>query len=233
MSKSVHTDDSTEKEINKTVTIVGYLKNQKHRTLRGACDSILDVNMFEKERWSTTKRFIFNDGEEVEVHEDEVWDALQSSVENQDILIEREVTDDGYMYSTGKLSRSILDDVVDNVGFSDVDIGDYEYSSFGSKWRDDDGDMLVSIYKYTDTLGLIKHLENIDPDDPWEDEDAELYAVKYRVKYIEANEDQVKEVDEKIVEPFYRELSKLDCIGRVRMLDCEVETKEKGVCFNI
>lgn len=238
MSQAKPKDENPEQRINKKVDLVCYINREDGETRRQFADRVDESrDYFERDTTVTEDHTykIVSDGESHEITE-EFFNTLKNKdlgeVELEHEIETYENTD--FVRDPEKPLRNMLDEMVydikpENGGYP----FDWENYWFGNKIKTEDGS---SVFGYTTSftrMPMLKHQSEISQEDMYEDEDEEHLAFKIKIQYRDVTEDQLEWLDENIVGETMTRLGRHEWIDRVRTFDCEMEKKEKGVCWNI
>ena len=232
MSKAQNTDGETvEQEVNKTVTVMAYLKEQGYESKRECAADIDDrIDYFDKYEDESHDYFIVDGKEKVEITED-----LYERMANKDTgeLIVRKVTETETNYSWGvnKAAKNTFGDTFEELEC--MQEGKYETTLFGVGIKEPDGDNLCSVYRSLEHVPMLKHQSEIDGEDVYVDESESYYAIQLRFRMNGVTEETAEEVTDEFVEPAIKGVAKHPLVQKIRVMDCETKKTEKGACFRV
>jgi len=216
--------DSDSVEVQKTVTVVAYLK-PKWDDLREWANEIDEEHDYYQLKESVTRKFKLGPIEKT-ITLDEEWEELMElEIEEAEMT---ETRDTVPKWSKSRAARTVMQDFLDNLNLPPG----YE-AVWGGVRRVEDETKVIHIFPAVDHLGLIKHPSKMDPEDPFEDKDAELPAMKFRVSMDSMTEEEMDKLHSAVVKPFITYFNTLDYTGRIRWFDCETKKTEKGACFRL
>lgn len=225
------TEEEAEAEYQKTVTVVAYIKDHDHLTPREYADERdEDTDYYNQREYERTKYRLQGPGIDKRIDEDEYENLANRELGELEAKKITE-TERSFIFDPAGLTKKVLQEELADVDYSPR--AGFHWNNGRLKIQNDDWDNLLSVRTYLDFIGLLKHPSEISDDDPWEDEDEELLAHKFRFSIKNVNEAEMDEITSRIVEPAIERLSKRGDIERVRWMDCEVQMTEKGACYNI
>jgi hypothetical protein len=223
-------DGETEAKIRKTVQLVGYPRRE-YGSLREWADFVYPAkDWFAKETVETDVYAAYLDGEELDLKRSRMERLYGHNT--GDLVIEKKVVkEEEYKATERDFAGKVRTDVMEKIKGS---VERYDLSMFGSpKFRNEDGDAMVTVYRYTDNMKLLKHQSEMGPDDMFVEESGEMPVVKLKVKTAEVSPEELEYIEDNVISPIMTAFSNHPAIGRTRLADCEEESKEKGVCMNI
>jgi len=240
-ANTMATDSQTQTEAEQTVTkkvdIVCYLHNPGGLTRRQLADEIADGrDMFEREEVEKDNRDVYieygtTSGKLYSADPDEL-ERLDTG--DLDIRIEGDVdTEQEFVHDPVEVMRNRFVSVItDSYDESVLDEQSWTVRYKG-KVLDDDWNRVIS-YRYEfERIPMLKHKDEITPDDMYVDPDDDFLALKVRAKIVNMPRDEFEIVNDELLGSAMTALAKDELVDRVRIYDCESKTKEQGVCFNI
>jgi len=220
-----------ELEVQKTVTIVGYLKDQSWGDWREWSDEVHGSrDYYEKKESTDVQHYLRGRGFEQKISREEYETLKNNHTGELDVVRESE-TSQTHKWGAAGGTKAIKDDVTQPLLNMDS-LSKYN-KNFGKTWKDENDDTVFTVWSSAEDMGLLKHPSEMDTDDPWEDEDADLMAVKFRAKIKKVSEEEAENLNDTAVKALIDGLKENDHIGRVRWTDCETKKVEKGACYNI
>jgi len=238
MSQTTETQTGDEPTVNKKVDIVCYLDREDGETRRQFADRVdADRDFFDKKvmTWAEEDYFIRTKESEVEIDE-ETYEELKDDSQTTHIVFKEgtEHEDEEYKFRPIRPLREMRDDITDGVFGSWLDANPlWSRSNFSPYLYDADDDLTVRVGDGFKRMPMLKHKSEITPEDMYEDEDEEYLVYKVSVSLKGVPKSRLDEFDEEITGPIMQGLARHEWVDRVRLYDCEMETQEKGVCFNI
>lgn len=223
-------DIGEQESVSKTVTILGYAPG-KFDTFREWADEFDGSrDYFAMTTNEYTNYYLNFPGGRLEMDEDEFEDL--KDVDLGDASVTAETTEKtAHSVSKTKFSRMIRSDLLRDLP---DEVAGYEQGGLGNnQWRNSDGDNKVKIYRYAEEMPLLRHQSDIQPDDMYVDPDEEYPAVKLKIKVMDIPSEKMDEIDDKLIGKVMELLGRHSAVGRVRIAECEQQTKQKGVCLNI
>lgn len=223
--------NETEVEVQKTVTIVGYLSDQSWGSWREWSDSVdEDKDYCEQDTKTETNYKLKGRGFETHITESE-YNTLRNNHTGELEVVKEETETQSHKWGS-QGGKSVIKNEVKNALRNDSTLTAFN-KKFGSSWENDEGDTVFGLYTTAKDMGLLKHPSEMDEDDPWEDEDADLMAIRLKVNIRNVSEDVAETLSDGPVKTIIEVLKDNDHIGRVRWTDCETKKVEKGACYNI
>lgn len=228
-------DGNATKEVEKTFNIVAYMACQDHESWRlwankhsGLSGDFMEVETktYEYDRW-----WLRGPGFEKKIEEEEFKKLQERDLGDMRVEYDPEVkADKKHVKSDYNVRKIFL-----NRNFEDVDpvFENLEKKSLGHGYENEDGDTVVNIRTSMEDMGMLKHPSEIEGEDIWEDEDANMQAVKFRITIKRVDENMLDVITNRFVEPFIKNLRNDEDLGRVRVMDCKVKTTEEGACYRI
>lgn len=229
MTQEVH--KSTEKSLSKEITVVAYLKADEGTDLREACDEVHDDRDFMAQSTSEYDKYVLVEGDWWEKISKDAYQRLDGvvggSVSAHHFVKETE----SYDNSKYLLATDLKSDVCDGVKMANENLGIEK--SWGKKAKVNDR----SVFKVRDAgvshMGMLKHQSEAESGDMWEDEDRELPAAKLIVEIDSVPPSIYKWFDDKVVPEIVDNVATHDWVSQFRLLNCEREVTEEGVCYDL
>lgn len=217
-------------QASKTVTVVGYPSGD-WEVLREWADEFDDEHdYYEMDTRSKTRRYLKYPGGRMGLSRSD-YDEMVGFDFGEAKLVEETKEVQEHEVSESEFGTQIRREIIRRLP---EEVAGFELGGYNKfRWRDEDGDYRVKIYRYTDEMPMLKHQSEMTPDDMYEDEDEVYPVVKYKIEISGVSPDELDEINEEIVEPFVTMLAKHRAIGRTRIAECEQKTEQKGVCLNI
>lgn len=218
-------------EINKTITVVAYLRDQDYGDERDAAHQVdSEVDLEETTTRETVRRYLRAGPVEKRIYDSDEWHELNQMRLGDAKLVEEKEVETDYANSVSRVARDVGGRLMERL--DDKSIEPYDLRPNLCKVYADYGDCIMSTYPYFDRVRMLKHQSEIDGE-PFVDDETEYYCLKYKFNMDSCSELEVEMLTDEIVKPFIEMLTRKPYIGRVRWMDCEVTTTEKGVCYNI
>lgn len=224
----------TRAEVNKTVTVLAYFKEQDWREMREVSAWLDgDHDYFAGEEKTTEKRYFKLGGQKDRIRDDERWEELtELDLGDGELIVEEETWFDhkwGASYGATVSFRSLMRDV------SVAPTSDAKWNQYNTRLATDGFDVLAKASVYLSEERMLKHPSKLtgEEDDPYTDDETEYWCLKVRFSMNELPEATVERLTEQWVKGFIEVVKDVSWIGRVRWADCETEVTEKGVCYNI
>jgi hypothetical protein len=82
-------------------------------------------------------------------------------------------------------------------------------------------------------MGMLKHQSKAEAGDVWKDSDAELPCVVLSVEIDKCSPSVYRWFDNKVIPDIVENIAKHDWVSRFRLMDCEREVSEEGVCYDL
>lgn len=227
--------EEPEEEIQKTVTIVGYVREMAEVSPRHWAQSYdRDTDYWDtySRSYESTEYHIKSPDGVVELDEDEFlllegFDAGELKVER----VKKEKESTGYRKSpkdaANKLKEEILNEVLEPIG----PLFDVHPESWKLLRRD--GESVCKVFTECEEMPMLKEHGELSEEDPYVDEDEELTVVKYRFSIRDVNEEEVDVISNQVIAPFMTGLGRHEEIKTIRMVDCETKKTEKGACLRV
>jgi len=237
MSEAKQTHDEPEEEVTKKVDIVCYLKNPDELTRRQFADEMAPArDMFQREEVTNDNRSVYLEagGRREKLYQADPDYILEHETGDMNFEIEGSIeTEQAYVHDPLNVVKSHFSDVI-------VDSYDEERLSelgwlrrSGTTIADENYNRKLRFTYEFVRMPMLKHKSEIRPDSMYVDPDEDYLAVKIRATIISLPRDQFDVVNDEFLGGAMKALARDDRVGKVRVYDCESETKEQGVCFNI
>lgn len=227
--------DEPDTEVNKTLTVVGYVINNAEVSPRHWADSYDQ----ERDYWSRYRReyedttyYLRGEHFEEELEEEEYKELL--GIDTGDLKVERQVEKDvreGYDYDPKKAAKTLKNEIFNEILEPIGPLFEVQPTAWTLLKKDDEG--VCKVYSYCEEMPMLKDHGEVSEENPYVDPDKELTVVKYRFRIQGVTEDELEVINEQVLGPFMAALGRHKQIKTIRMLDCEQKTTEKGVCLNI
>lgn len=240
-ANTMATDSQTQTEAEQTVTkkvdIVCYLHNPDELTRRQLADQIdVSRDLFEREKVEKDNRSVYaeygNTSERLYSHDPDELGRINTG--DLHIRIEGDVeTEQEFVHDPLDVMRKRFVPVITD-SYDDTVLNEQSWSvHHRGKVIDDDYNKVISYGYEFERIPMLKHKDEITPDDMYVDPDDDFLALKVRAKIINMPRDEFEIVNDELLGNAMTALAKDELVDRVRIYDCESETKEQGVCFNI
>jgi hypothetical protein len=104
---------------------------------------------------------------------------------------------------------------------------------FGREVRRDGDTLFKATYDGPMQMGLLKHQSEIEGSDVYADKDADLWAVTFTCDVKKVEPDVYRWFDENVIPDIMQEVARHPWVSRTRVMDCEREYSEEGVCYGL
>lgn len=227
MSKTQEPTEPAQVEVNKTVQVIAYLRDEIDGFRDWVQEQDKTTDYFETYTTSSIKRYIV--GPEFKNYlTTEEYEALKEcdlgelSIKTEETESTRHSNDPEDYFKN--IVREIMEDWSEE--------GPLGTLSKRMLWiKDEDGDRIFDLHIYTDWKPLLKHQSELTIEDMYEDENIELPCVKFKMIIKNINNSELEILEEDVVRPLIQGISKREEFGRIRFAECE--QTEKGVCLNL
>lgn len=240
MAKAQSQPDEPDQEITKRVVVVGYVQDCETVGTRFWANEYDDkTNYFERKERSTTKttRKLKGGPIDLDLSREEFEELANMEVGDFELVHkEEEVQKEEWVNDPDDAAEKFLDDISGDLRTHLLQLfPDWEDRFVWTDWVlcNEDGDTTFRIYSYVEKMPLLKHQQEMSEDDPYVDEDEELTVVKFKIRVKNVTREDLEVIDSEFIEPFVTDFGRNSEISRVRIVDCEQETKEKGVCVRV
>lgn len=241
MAQTQSGNDGTPKEqrYNKTLNILAYIEDEYHSLRHWAknCgESDVDFWAQETNEWENWK-LVGPDGEKISGRKRKLKDLKGQDFGDLELVIEKESSTEYVNRVTGEFDE-LLKEIVEHLAHQ----LDWSYRHYGPSAIkiDESGDTQakVEVRVYTREIPMLKKPteiseEEMESGDIYEDEDKELDAFLFKVKYEDVTDEEVEHIDEAFLKNLVVRIQDRDGIKCIRSNDCEVEQKTTGLCFNL
>jgi hypothetical protein len=221
-----------EQMVNKQVTVVGYTGETERDVREWLADEVDDK--YGLRETTEIETHIVNIGDvPVEVSEEKWRDVQKQFLDEVSTTIDVEEEED-WKFATAKAAHNFRDDVWRNN--DDVDFGDIgEITSAYKATRDGRvlSDSIVRVSASVKMTEMLVHPTEMEPGNVVVEDEPEQVAFKLKVKYKDVTEEEAEFLDENVLQPIINAMGHHDLVERVRWTDCEKQTVEKMVCYNI
>ena len=133
--------------------------------------------------------------------------------------------------STGMFLREIRDDVLEDVSLvapaSDMS------TWLGRRVKFDDRTIFSVRTDSMKKMGMLKHQSEVEGLDVWEDKDDEQWAVMMTAKVDKVKPSTYRWFDEEVIPHIMDNMARHEYVTRTRVMDCEREYSEEGVCYDL
>jgi hypothetical protein len=242
---------TSEKLMSKNVQIVAYLNVDNDLGEREVCHTLHeDEDYYAKSETRWDKNVICEPGvaerfDEDEYQElldaedpgwydtlnDETFDRLQGNVGDDVVLRVMEKVHESYDNRTGYLPMTIRDEVLEGVRLA-LSSRDWD-TWLGREVRRDGKTLFEVTYDGPMQMGLLKHQSEIEDGDVYADKDADLWAVTLTCDVAKVEPDVYRWFDENVIPDVMQEVARHPWVSRTRVMDCEREYSEEGVCYGL
>lgn len=236
MSQAEPQHDGPDREINKTVQVVGYVVNNADIDPRHWANSYVDdIDFFSRDTRKITSRYLRGPNFEKRVSRKE-YEKL-SGLDHGDLELVRKVEEkEEWAYNPKKAAEWLKNEIMEEILDEDGPLPIYDVTDRAlvrTERYTYDGETLCSLDCFCEEMPMLKeHVTgNVDVEDIYEDEDEELTVVKYKFSIGGVDQDTSDIITDQIIEPFVSALGRHEEVKTIRWLDCEVQTTEKGACF--
>lgn len=219
-----------EQKFEKTVQVVAYLNYPDDMSLRNiAADMRPGFDWYRREEFESETKVVNVMGLSHEV-DDELHEAISGANSGEittDVITE---TRTPYEHSVRKLAKEVFNDLAENL--PETILGEYSYRSIFQTWENPDRETVVNVYRYADTMPMLKKPHKIEDDDLYEG-DKERPVLKYKIKVEAETEDDMDEIQVIIIDQVVDMLGNMNAVDTVRWYNCERIEKVSGSCINI
>lgn len=216
--------------MDKTVTILAYFEDATRDNFRGKMAEVLDgVDVWKKSHSTSTTRKLDVGGKEFDV-DDEILDVVEDADSGDIRVKEKTHSSESFRHSKQRLARKWLDRVV---VFTRQSIGPLVPDTYGTMDYSHpvrERDECVNTYISFREKNMLVHESERDGVEGIETDEGPYPCVRIRVTAKNMDPELVGKVDEMLTEPLVRILRRENTCDRVRVLKCEMETTERGVC---
>lgn len=235
MSKTKSNSDGSEAQINKKITLVGYLEIDTDRSAREVIDEIGDRD-YTGYSYNTDENMKLEcAGKEVRIYNEDFFELAENAHTGRINTVVEKNSKKSYENRKGKFCRKLMKEIYDErdvsgeLSWGPTTIGD----GYGS-YRDEDYNRVVQFREYVRGMGLLEdHAQVESIDDPWEDKGMDCVAVVVDIVIDVDSREKLEEIDLTITEPLLNGLREHEMIERVGLEQCENTVTEKGTCLNI
>ncbi len=221
-----------EQTVNKQVTVVGYTGETERDVRDWLADEVDDK--FSLRETTENQTHIVNIGDvPVEVSEDKWREVQKEDLDGVSTAIDSEEEED-WKFATVKAAHNLRNDVWRNN--DDVDLGDIgEMASPYKATRDGRvlSDSIVRVRARIKMTEMLVHPSEMEPDNVVVEDEPEQVAFKIKVKYKDVTEEEAEFLDDNVLQPIINAMGHHNLVERVRWTDCEKQTVEQMVCYNI
>lgn len=237
MSSDTQTQTDAERRMTKKVDIVCYLDNPDELTRRQFADEIADDrDMFEREEVTHDNRdvYLVHGSGKDKLYSCDADEAQAKDWGDFEVEISGDVeTEMEFFHDPLAVMKSVFRDVIADSYPQEVIDERSWYAKPDGRVRDAEFNTKIRYYYDFERMPMLRHKSEIEQDDMYVDPDTDYLAVKVRAKIVDLPEDVFDVVNDELLGSAMTALGKHDLVRRVRVYDCESETKEAGVCFNI
>lgn len=226
--------DTTDEEnrITKTVTLVGYVPDG-YDSLRSFADDISDLDMFNQvQEKSITYKLVMPFGGVKEIDKDQYEKLREADTGEIGVTKDsHEWLDDEYRdyHPFREKVKAFSNEVVDEIG-TDEDIYSKSYSA---AIMSDESGFKIRPYSSSDETPLLKHQQEITPDDMYVEDSEEIPCFKLKVKLKDVPESKLEHIEEVYLKELQKRFVKEWGFERVRLAGCRKETVERWTCLNV
>lgn len=221
-----------EQMVNKQVTVVGYTGETERDVRQWLADEVDDK--FSERETNEIETYTVNVGDvKMEVNEEQWKEVQKEDLDGVSTSIDVE-EEEVWSFATRKVAHNFRDDVWANN--DDVDFGDIcEMASAYKATRDGKvlSDTIVSVRASIKMTEMLVHPSEMEPGNVVVEDKPEQVAFKIKVKYKDVTQDEAEFLDDNTLQPIIEAMGHHDLVERVRWTDCEKQTVEKMVCYNI
>lgn len=230
MSTESQNQNVHERELTKTVQIVGYLDFVNRAGIREIANKVYpETDWYAVDEWEKSTHSVVGSDSEVEIDE-ETYDILKGNIVG-DVELKKEVeAKQSHKRRESSLANKMFKEMAEDM--PDEILGRGKLKKSWKKYKGSDGDSLVRFFSYADKMPLLKKPNEIEPDDMYVDEE-ERPAVKYKIRVANVTKEEMEEVQVMVIDHFVDILMKQPIVEEVRWTDCEREEVTKGSCINI
>ena len=224
-------EQTTAKNMSKDVQIVAYLKADADADKREVMASVTGNDDFLKTEDTQYEhyRMVFNGGEKT-ISEDEY-----QYLKDQDLggvrLIHYTESRANHVKTTGGFRRSFRYDILSDVTMA-MPSSDME-TRWGRKVMLNDRAVFEVSASGPDKMKMLKHQSEVESGEMFVDDDEKYWTLTIRCEVDGLKPSLYRWFDESVVPDIMQEVAKHDWVERTRVMDCEKEYSESGVCFNL
>lgn len=231
MSQAESQAPEPNRTVTKKVDVVAYLKDQTFDGWREWADYYDDTRDYFERRERERNNYVLKGfGLDIDITKDQ-WEVLKNQNLGRLSPVNQKEVEVKYSNRPREFVRDIKDGICEALPDK---VADFKRKStyWNYKWEDSDSDAYYNITSNTDRLPMLKHPSEITVDDMFEGDEA-LFAMKFKVKARNVTEEDLEELEEELTQPFITMIGRNELVDKVRVYECEQESKEEGVCFNI
>jgi len=222
---------SSEKRMSKDLQIVAYLKDDGSDTIRDAMAYVSGDGAYNETETRVRDKYVVVDGDEFKTTDKRMYDMLvgrtRDGVSAHHYQSETEIHEKG----GHDFSRQFRQDVVSGVEIGNENLGIEK--RFGRKGQIDN----VTVFKANGTgvsfMGMLKHPSDVEGDDVWEDKEANIAAVTLNIEVNDVSPTVYRWFDNKVIPEIVDNVATHEWVSRHRVMDCEREVSEQGVCYDL
>jgi hypothetical protein len=221
-----------EERMDKKVTLVGYT-GETEMDIREWLTENFEEDYTAQRIDKSYSHYLLFDDVELEVNEDE-FNAIQAKEpEGVGFSVEEEEKTN-HVHSTYKAASEIRAQMGKNNPSVDLgDIGEWVREYKATRDGTYSTDMVVRFGRSIEYTDMLVHPSEMTVDNVVDGSEPAQIAFKFDVKYKQVTADEMDALDDKVLEPMIDFLSTHELIERVRWTDCEKQTVEQMVCFDI
>jgi hypothetical protein len=163
--------------------------------------------------------------------DNEVFDRLQGNVSDDVVLRVMEKVRESYDERTSLLPKKVRDEALKSV---DMTLSSRDWKLWLGREVRRDGETLFEVtYDGPTQMGMLKHQSEIEGSDVYADEDADLWAVTLTCDLKKVKPDVYRWFDDNVIPDIMQEVASHSWVSRTRVMDCEREYSEEGVCYGL
>lgn len=222
---------TTEKKMSKDVQIVAYLRADEDADRREVMDALHDsydyteTNSEEYDYY----RMVFAGGEK-RVSEDE-FEYLKDKDPAGIRMIHYTQTEENHKYGSYKFNSSLRSDVVRPVTMAMP--GSDMVQRWGKKVQIDNKTIFKISMDGPEKMRKLKHQSEVESGEMFEDDDTQYWAVTMRVEVKGCKPSLYRWFDDNVVPELMANMAQHERVSQTRVMDCEKEYAESGVCFDL
>jgi len=222
---------TTPKKMSKDVQIVAYLKANPKAKERGVMQSLDDNRDYASGDVSVSDyyRMVFAGGEK-RVSEEE-FEFLKAKDPAGIRLIHYQTESFNYDNNRYGFNRRFRDAVMRDI---DMVMPGSDMSNFlGRKVQIDNETVFEVSASGPEKMRKLKHQSEVEIGDMYEDDETEYWTLTLRCQVNGLKPSLYRWFDNTVIPKVMSEVARHDWVNQVRVMDCEKEYSEEGVCFDI
>jgi len=224
----------TRAEVNKTVTVLAYLKCQDFDDERRVADWLDGGKDYAATRTETTTRRYFEIGSRRDrITDDEHWQELCDLNLGDGSAVKETVEKEYYVNSPSTAATGAFNHLIGDESIAAPNGCGWRLGN--TRLRNGDYDTKARVRCSIEGQKMVKHPSQLDgaEETPYVVNSDEYWCLKAKFRIIEMPEATVERLERDWIKAYIQAVRDCDWFGRVRWVDCHTEVTEKGACYNI